>query len=67
MLDVLAAYALCAAAAVVVLRSTYKILRTPTVPAAPQLRARVRTEGPGTPSPPQSPVNASAYKATKAD
>lgn len=68
LLDVAAVYAAALAAAGVALRSAYRLLKRPAGPKVSQLHTRAQAEGPGTPSPPQSPVHSSAgYKATKAD
>jgi hypothetical protein len=68
LLDVLAVYAVALVTAAVLLRLAYKLLCKPAGPAAYDLRVRTRVpeaRGPGTPSPPQSPVHASGYKAHK--
>lgn len=68
LLDVLAVYAAVLVTAAVLLRLAYKLLRKPAGPAASDLRVRTRVpeaRGPGTPSPPQSPVHGSGYKAHK--
>lgn len=67
LLDVAAVYAAAFAAAGVALRAAYSLLKRPAGPKVSQLHTRTQAEGPGTPSPPQSPVHASGYKAAKAD
>jgi hypothetical protein len=71
LLDVLAVYAAALVTCAVLLRLAHKLLKKPAGPTAYDIRVRSRVQearGPGTPSPPQSPVHSSAgYKAHKED